>query len=282
MEILGDDEEDRSAADRPPVDPRATAWAPGTAALRSAALPDRNAGGRHAQAGPGDGAYRRGGADRGTGGAFASPLGGRAPVLDLGEQARDPAWEQTWNTGPLPPLTTVRVDDARRPPGPTLAGPTTPPAGQPAAPESPGAPDAPGAAHVPGAPLATGTAPVAAAPASVRNVLVGTIAAAESLGVSGVLIAFGTSLTSLPSLFAFMPASATPRSQYEVFAMTFALGGVLAVVLGVAACLRLKPDSHPLVRGLAGAAVILGLTLVTLAAFTTIHASDVQPGYDGT
>ena len=256
MEILGDDEEDRSLPDRPPVDPP-IAWAPGTTAFRSAALPDRNPGDRDAQAG------RSVVPPRQTG-ELARPLGGRAPVLDLGEQARDPAWEQTWNTGPVP-LTTVRVDDAPPPPAdPALAGPAvaTPPGGLPAT-TPPG-----------GSPQAAGAAPAA----SVRNQLVGTVASPEAMGVAGVLMAFGTSVSSLPMLLAFTSGTDTPRDQYEAFAMTFALGGLVALALGVAACLRLRAGSHPLVRGMAGAAVILGIALVVLAAFVTIQASGLPAG----
>src|SRR4029450_9082679 len=96
-------------------------------AFRSAALPDGNPDGGDSQSGRNLVAQRRtaegGGAGSGVGGAVGRQRGGRAPVLDLGEQARDPAWEQTWNTGPVP-LTTVRVEDA--PPAraaPALAGP---------------------------------------------------------------------------------------------------------------------------------------------------------------
>jgi hypothetical protein len=260
MEILGDDEEDRSVPDRPPVDPP-TAWDPGTTAFRSAALPDRNPGERDAQAG------RNVVAQRHTGG-FARPLGGRAPVLDLGEQARDPAWEQTWNTGPVP-LTTVRVEDAQPPPpDPALAGTAvaTPPGGLPAA-APPGTPQA-------------AAAPAVVAPLSPRAQLVGTITSAEAMGVAGVLMAFGTSVSSLPMLLAFTSGTNTQRDQYEAFAMTFALGGVLAIALGAAACLRLRPDGHPLVKGMAGAAVILGIALVVLAAFVTIQASSLPAGID--
>jgi len=262
MEILGDDEEDRSLPDRPPVDPP-TAWDPGTTAFRSAAPPDGNPGGRDAQSGrnlvtqrrTGGGDAAGGGTGTRTAGAFAHPLGGRAPVLDLGEQARDPAWEQTWNTGPVP-LTTVRVDDAP-PPDPALAGPAvaTPPGGLPA-----GTP-----------PAGTAAAPVA--PLTVRDQLVGTVASPEAMGLAGVIMAFGTSISSLPMLLAFTSGTDTPRGQYEAFAMTFALGGLVALALGVAACLRLRAESHQLVRGLAGAAVILGIVLVVLAAFVTIQAS---------
>jgi hypothetical protein len=262
MEILGDDEEDRSVPDRPPVDPP-TAWAPGTTAFRSAALPDRNPDGRDAQAG------RNVVVQRQTGG-IARPLGGRAPVLDLGEQARDPAWEQTWNTGPVP-LTTVRVDDAPPPPAdPALAGVA-------AAPPPGGLPTATPPA---GTPQVAAAPPVPAAPLSPRAQLVGTITSAEAMGVAGVLMAFGTSVSSLPMLLAFTSNTDTPRGQYETFAMTFALGGLVAVALGAAACLRLRADSHPLVRGMAGAAVILGIVLVVLAAFVTIQASSLPAPID--
>jgi len=274
MEILGDDEEDRSLPDRPPVDPP-TAWDPGTTAFRSAAPPDGNPGGRDAQSGRNLVTQRRTGGDdaagTGAGGVFTHPLGGRAPVLDLGEQARDPAWEQTWNTGPVP-LTTVRVDDATPPPDLTLADAlgATPPGGLPAATPPATTPQA-AAAAAPAAPL------------TVRNQLVGTIASAEAMGVAGVLMAFGTSISSLPMLLAFTSGTDTPRGQYEAFAMTFALGGLVALALGVAACLRLRAESHQLVRGLAGAAVILGIVLVVLAAFVTIQASglpaaEIDPG----
>jgi hypothetical protein len=267
MEILGDDEEDRSLADRPPVDPP-IAWASGTTAFRSAALPDGNPDGGDPQSGRNLVAQRRtgesGGAGTGVGGVFARPLGGRAPVLDLGEQARDPAWEQTWNTGPVP-LTTVRVEDAPPAPAdPALAGNPrvgTPPGGIPAATPPGGQPQA--------------AQPVPAAPQSVRNQLLGTVASPEAMSVAGVLMAFGTSISSLPMLLTFASGTSTPRTQYDAFAMTFALGGLVAVALGVAACLRLRPDSHPLVRGMAGAAIILGIVLVVLAAFITIQASGV-------
>jgi len=270
MEILGDDEEDRSVPD-PPVDPP-TPWAPGTTTFRPAAPPDRNPGGRDAQAGRNLVGQRHAPADDGTGvgvgGAFARPLGGRAPVLDLGEQARDPAWEQTWNTGPVP-LTTVRVADASPPPAdPALGGLATgtPPGRRPTAAPA-GTPQAAAAA-------------LPAAPPTARAQLVGTIASSEAMGVAGVLMALGTSVSSLPMLLAFTGGADTPRSQYEMFATTFAIGGLLAVALGVAACLRLRSDSHPLVRGLAGAAVILGTVLVVLAAFVTIQAGDLPTQFE--
>jgi hypothetical protein len=261
MEILGDDEEERSVPDRPPVDPP-TVWAPGTTTFRSAALHDRNPGDVDAQAG------RNVVVQRQTGG-FARPLGGRAPVLDLGEQARDPVWEQTWNTGPVP-LSTVRVEDAPPLPDPALAAAatSTPPGGLPAATPPVGTPQAGAAAPVPPAPL------------SPRAQLVGTIASPEAMGVAGVLMAFGTSVSSLPMLLAFTSGTDTPRGQYETFAMTFALGGLVAIALGAAACLRLRADSHPLVKGMAGAAVILGIALVVLAAFVTIQASSLPAPID--
>jgi hypothetical protein len=250
VEILGDDEEDRSAADRPPVDPRTTAWAPGTTPFRSAAPTDRSATGREPQAGRGEPAQRLR--------SLAGPVTGSAAALDLGEQARDPAWEQLWNTGPVP-LSTVRVDAA--PDG---------------APEAHTAPDA--GAHAAAPPAAVPSA----APLGPRAQLIATVASSESLGVAGVLIALATSIASFPSLFGLMGSGGNSRSMFDAFAMAFALGGVLAAALGVAACLRLRPDSHPIVRGLAGAAVILGLVLVTLAAFTAIQAGDVPTGVDTT
>jgi hypothetical protein len=162
------------------------------------------------------------------------------------------------------------VDDARPTPAePALAGDprvATPPGGIPAAAPPGGAPPA--------------AQPVPAAPQSVRNQLVGTVASPEAMGVAGVLMAFGTSVSSLPMLLAFTSGTNTPRSQYESFAMTFALGGLVALALGAAACLRLRPDSHPLVRGMAGAAVILGIVLVVLAAFVTIQASGLPAEFD--
>jgi hypothetical protein len=240
VEILGDDEDDRAVSDGPPVDPRATAWAPGTSVFSSRAPDDRSATSRDPQDGR-----------REDGQRLRPVTGAAAPALDLGEQARDPAWEQVWNTGPIP-LSTVRVDAAETP-GPVAA---TPDAAVPAAapPPEPAPP-----------------------PAGARTLLVGTVASSESLGVAGVLVALATALSSFPSMFAFMSSTnGGPDEQFDAFAMSFALGGVLAVALGVAACLRLRPDSHPLVRGLAGGAVILGVLLVVLAAFTAIQVGDVQ------
>ena len=242
MEILGDDEDDRAVPDGPPVDPRATAWAPGTSVFPSNASDDRSATYRDAQDG------------RREGGQRLRPVpGAAAPALDLGEQARDPAWEQVWNTGPIP-LSTVRVE-APAAPGPVAA-----------------APDAAAPAAAPAVP-----APEPPPPAGARTLLVGTVASSESLGVAGVLVALATALSSFPSMFAFMSStSGGPSEQFDAFAMSFALGGVLAGALGAGACLRLRPDSHPLVRGLAGGAVILGVLLVILAAFTAIQVGDVQ------
>jgi hypothetical protein len=248
VEILGDDEDDRTVADGPPVDPRATAWAPGSSVFSSRAPDDGSATSHDSQDGRRDGAQR-----------LRPVTGAAAPALDLGEQARDPAWEQVWNTGPIP-LSTVRVDADEAPA----------PAAQPAAGDAPAA-----AAAVP-------TAAPAAPPAGPRALLVGTVASSESLGVAGVFVALATALSSFPSMFAFMSnTGGSPSEQFDAFAMSFALGGVLAAALGVGACLRLGPGSHPLVRGLAGGAVILGVLLVVLAAFTAIQVGDVQT-FEGT
>jgi len=246
VEILGDDEDDRAVGDGPPVDPRTTAWAPGTSVFSSGAPDDRSASYRDPQDGRQDG--RQDGGQR-----LRRVAGGASPALDLGEQARDPAWEQVWNTGPIP-LSTVRVD-----------------APEPAAPAA--APDA-----VTDAPAAAPLPATATPPTSPRALLVGTVASAESLGVAGVIVALGTAVSSFPQVFAFMSnPTGDAGDQLDIFAMAFALGGVIAAGLGVTACLRLRPDSHPLVRGLAGGAVILGVILVSLAALTAIQAADVTP-----
>ena len=242
MEILGDDEDDRAVGDGPPVDPRATAWAPGAPVFSAGAPDDRSATYREPQDGRPEAQRLR----RVTRAA--------SPALDLGEQARDPAWEQVWNTGPIP-LSTVRVDA----PEPTVV------------------------AAAPGEPAATPVSPTAlpvteAPPPSPRALLVGTVASAESLGVAGVMVALGTAISSFPQVFAFMSnPTGDAGDQLDIFAMAFAMGGVLAAGLGLAACLRLRPDSHPLARGLAGGAVILGVILVSLAALTAIQAADVTP-----
>jgi hypothetical protein len=283
MEILGDDEEDRSYADRPPFDPRATAWAPGTTAFRTVAPPDVNAPGHEPQAGRDDAAQRR----TAPAAAWSEPLtGSAAPSLDLGEQARDPHWEQTWNTGPVP-LSTVRVDpgEANQPGAgapPDAQGATrrtrhTGPIGVVGAPGTPGPPGTDPAGHPVQAPPPAQPAPVL--PLSPRDKVVGTVASPEALGVAGVMSAFGTAVSSLPMIFAFASPTQSPRSQLDAYAMTFAFGGVLAIALGIAACLRLRADGHPLTRGLAGASVILGLLLIVLAAFTSIHAGDMPTDF---
>jgi hypothetical protein len=258
MEILGDDGDDRAVTDRPPVDPGATVWAPQSSGYRPGAPYDRSATGPDPQTGR---------TPAGTGRRPAA--GGSSAALDLGEQARDPAWEQVWNTGPIP-LDTVRVD-------PVVAGDAAAGGDERDAREA----RERAATGIPGPRPVPAPQPEPAPPAGPRALLVGTVASAESLSVAGVLVAVTTAISSFPSLYAFVGGSGGPREQYEAFAMTFALGGLIAAALGVAACLRLKPDTHPLVRGLAGGAVILGVLLVVLAAFTTIQAGDL-PSPEGT
>jgi hypothetical protein len=257
VEILGDDEEDRTVTERPPVDPGATVWAPQSSGLRPGAPYDRSATTGEAQT-------RRTPSGRGP----RTAPGGISPALDLGEQARDPAWEQAWNTDPIP-LETVRVEssqadadgsagdagvtdltDRRQPAGGTVPGQRVAPQRPPAPPQSP------------------------------RALLLGTLASAEALAVAGVLIAVVTATSSFPSLFAFVGSTGGPKEQFEAFATMFTIGGLLAAALGVAACLRLKPDTHPVVRGLAGGAVILGVVLLVLAAVTTIQAGDLPSPTD--
>jgi hypothetical protein len=252
VEILGDDEDDGSVVDRSPVEPRATAWDPGTPAFRPGEPDDRSVTARDPQSGRGDGAQR-----------LRSVRGAAEPALDLGEQARDPAWERVWNTDPIP-LSTVRVepDDAPGDAGPDAGTAPARDTGTPAD-------------TAPSAPIAPATPADATGPVGLRALLLGTIASAEALALTGVIVAIGTSVNSLTSMLAFLSPTSTPRDQLDAFAMAYALGGILAAALGVAACLRLRPHSNQVVRGLAGAAVLLGVLLLVLAAFTTIQAGNI-------
>lgn len=173
------------------------------------------------------------------------------PAVDLGEQSSEATWEERRDTG------SIRL----------------PHAGNDAPPDDAGRGDG----SKPGDPASTvpkdePAAEASTEPQSTRALLLSVMAGAETLGLSGVLVALVVSTSTLPTVLAYLDVESTPGEQLEVYAAVYGMGGLVALALGIAATLRLRRASHPFVRGCAGSAVVLGLLLVATAALLAIQA----------
>jgi hypothetical protein len=161
------------------------------------------------------------------------------PVIDLGEQPHDA-------NGATAPASTTTPDGA------TSGNPTDPGAGPPVAPDG----VVPQPVAVPDSPLAK---------------LTWVLGAAESLALSGAAVVVAAAIATWPMLFMFLGQEIGP--DLTDFMIAVGVCGLLGGGLGIAAILRLRPETHPLVRGCAGCAVVLGLLLIVIAAIGTIQAS---------
>jgi hypothetical protein len=106
---------------------------------------------------------------------------------------------------------------------------------------------------------------------------VSALLAPEALGLAGLVLAVTS--TALPSQVSW--AWITVSSQQEAIrtqTTTMGVSGVVALALGVAALLRLPPAPSPLARATGGAATILGLLVVAVAAYGRWQASNLPPG----
>ena len=151
------------------------------------------------------------------------------------------------------------------------------------------APDRPAAGPAGAAGAAAPTAALGSAPAgdgrpddglpAGRPNPVSVLVAAETLGLTGVLVAACTTLSSLPNLGLFFISSdpGTLRTQLQHYFDAVSGGGGLALLLGVAALYRLRPATPAAARAAAGAATLLGALLLVIGGVGLVHAASL-PG----
>jgi hypothetical protein len=96
------------------------------------------------------------------------------------------------------------------------------------------------------------------------------VLSAEALGTAGLVVALLTLLAPpmlrLQMLLLTMSMT-SPREQMSLLASAISAGAGVTLVLGIAALLRLRSDPSTLARAVAGAATVLGVLLIAVAAW---------------
>ena len=104
----------------------------------------------------------------------------------------------------------------------------------------------------------------------------GVISSAESFALAGVLIAVSSYLSVAPLFLSTDGDQWEPAEMMRRFAAGFGLGGLLAMAFGALGIWRSAQGTSALVKGCAGAAVLLGAVLVLLAAYLTVTSSGLS------
>lgn len=128
----------------------------------------------------------------------------------------------------------------------------------------------------------------AAPPVSRFRFLLDVVAGPESLGLSGLLVLLMGTMTSgfSPLLILLRPQMiSTPTDSAAAIADVYGvpIGGAAALgaAFGLAALLRLRPQSPPFARAVAGAAFVLGLLVVLLVGYAVWTADSSTTPFDG-
>jgi hypothetical protein len=125
------------------------------------------------------------------------------------------------------------------------------------------------------------SAPARSSRAGVARRSLDAVLSSESLGtaglVVGILALLGPPLLRLQMMF-FVPAT-SPREQMSITANAITAGSVVALVLGIGALLRLRPDPSTLARTVAGASTILGLVLIAVALWFRSQAAALPTSF---
>ena len=106
--------------------------------------------------------------------------------------------------------------------------------------------------------------------------MLGVVVSAESFALAGVLVAVSSYLSVAPLFLTAIADQWEPDEIMKRFATSFGLGGVLAMAFGALGTWRSAPRTSALIKGCAGAAVLLGFVLVVLAAYLTVTGSGLS------
>jgi hypothetical protein len=108
-----------------------------------------------------------------------------------------------------------------------------------------------------------------------------TVLSSEALGTAGLVVAFlallAPPLLRMQMMF-FVPAT-SPREQALVTANAITAGSVVALVLGLGALLRLRPEPSTLAKTVAGASTVLGLLVVAVALWYRAQANGLPTSF---
>lgn len=115
-----------------------------------------------------------------------------------------------------------------------------------------------------------------AGPANPLSVILSVILSAEALSVTGILVALLASTGAFENLLYLGGDNITPQALLRLYGVRMAIAGALTLGLGVGAIYRLLPDSPRAVRGAAGAATLLGLIMLVVAAVVVVRSGSAS------